>query len=257
MISVLNKRDVPASLAYPPTIGQPSETTHKRRGELITANSYIDTKIYSSRYKQNDTKIALRTCYHKKCAYCEQVVEATHVEHYRPKVSYWWLTYSWDNLLRVCPTCNEHKGDNFEISRTKVVYNPSDLPRIHTLRDIYNQAEIPSLLNPECDDLTDMWIFGRNGEMSSSNYRGNYTIETLKLDRDFLRDLRKDIIDDFENEALEVWIMYEDNPTKLEDALYSLIETFVRNSHNPKKSFIAYRTYAMVFVNQILIDFYS
>lgn len=256
MIFVLNKGNVPNSLAYP-TIGKISETTHKYRMKLIDVNTYINEDIYNDRYKQDDTKAALEKCHNRKCAYCEQVVEATHVEHYRPKSLYWWLAYSWDNLLRVCPTCNTHKGNYFEISRKKAEYNPQDLSRIHTLRDIYNQLEIPSLLNPECDNLTNMWIFGKQGEMRSNQYRGTYTINTLKLDRDFLRDLRKKIIVSFEKKATSLYFLHGNDPTKLFEKLSELVAEFIQMSNDSEENFLAFRHYAAHhFVNDIILEFY-
>jgi 5-methylcytosine-specific restriction endonuclease McrA len=55
-----------------------------------------------------------------KCCYCEARVPIGYndVEHYRPKASadrspgstdahgYWWLAFTWKNLLFACPTCN-------------------------------------------------------------------------------------------------------------------------------------------------------
>lgn len=52
-----------------------------------------------------------------KCAYCEG--KASHVahgdvEHYRPKSTYWWLAYCYDNYVFACQICNQsHKGSNF------------------------------------------------------------------------------------------------------------------------------------------------
>ncbi len=44
-----------------------------------------------------------------KCCYCEKTEEQAkyrHVEHYRPKFAYWWLTWTWENLLFSCVDCN-------------------------------------------------------------------------------------------------------------------------------------------------------
>jgi uncharacterized protein (TIGR02646 family) len=54
-----------------------------------------------------------------KCCYCEKKIELKHnaVEHFRPKVKYWWLSWSWSNLFFVCEICNEHKSDSFDMMR--------------------------------------------------------------------------------------------------------------------------------------------
>lgn len=55
-----------------------------------------------------------------KCAYCEaptDVVAHGDVEHFRPKSTYWWLAYDFDNYVFACQICNQiYKGDNFPIS---------------------------------------------------------------------------------------------------------------------------------------------
>lgn len=72
---------------------------------------------------------------HGKCAYCEAPTgeEEQPVEHFRPKdgaqrdpddpastdpTRYWWLAWSWENLLFACTTCNgrSHKGNHFPLA---------------------------------------------------------------------------------------------------------------------------------------------
>lgn len=72
---------------------------------------------------------------HKKCAYCERTpgLEGQPVEHFRPKKHasrrvggrhvkdrerYWWLTWTWENLLFACATCNgpANKGNAFPLA---------------------------------------------------------------------------------------------------------------------------------------------
>ena len=59
-----------------------------------------------------------------KCAYCEaptSVVAFGDVEHYRPKSSYWWLAYCYDNYLISCQICNQKfKKDDFPIQNRKM-----------------------------------------------------------------------------------------------------------------------------------------
>ncbi|HEX5153381.1 MAG TPA: hypothetical protein VFW07_18155 [Parafilimonas sp.] len=54
-----------------------------------------------------------------KCAYCETpttVVAYGDVEHFRPKSTYWWLAYCYENYLASCTVCNQlYKSDNFSI----------------------------------------------------------------------------------------------------------------------------------------------
>jgi hypothetical protein len=56
----------------------------------------------------------------RKCCYCEKLEEQAKyrdVEHYRPKALYWWLAWTWENLLFACMDCNrEHRRDRFPLS---------------------------------------------------------------------------------------------------------------------------------------------
>jgi len=89
--------------------------------------------MFAQRAFLNDSnkKIEFKTTYWKtakvqlkkeskgKCAYCEanaEVVAHGDVEHYRPKSTYWWLAYTYDNYLYACQICNQsYKSDNFPI----------------------------------------------------------------------------------------------------------------------------------------------
>src|ERR1700754_580527 len=77
------------------TIPVTARTTHTRRMEVIVKKGYIDETSYNDRYKLADIKAILEKIYHGKCAFCEQKVEQKHVEHYRPKKTYYWLAFSW------------------------------------------------------------------------------------------------------------------------------------------------------------------
>jgi hypothetical protein len=67
-----------------------------------------------------------------KCAYCEaptDVVAHGDVEHFRPKSTYWWLAFCYDNYLFSCQICNQtYKGDNFPVSGT--VATPPPMPLV-------------------------------------------------------------------------------------------------------------------------------
>lgn len=146
----------------------------------------------------------------KKCAYCGCRLTEPHglpVDHHRPKdgalrsdgtkdVShYWWLAWTWENLLVSCSTCNSQgrKGNHFPlVPRTAAC----GLPRIHRgkmeLPDL--NKERPLLLDPG-DPSTDpldhigwrprdqtppwaKWSWLPHGQTP----QGRQTIETLHLD---------------------------------------------------------------------------
>lgn len=84
-------------------------------------------------YKLRRVKQRLFLAQHKKCAWCEVRAQysSSPVEHYRPKNGahrhdrgeppridhghYWWLTWTWENLLFSCTRCNDqgHKANFF------------------------------------------------------------------------------------------------------------------------------------------------
>jgi uncharacterized protein (TIGR02646 family) len=85
--------------------------------KCIDAGEELDDRVLGKEYK-----VARRALAHAqalKCCYCEerqQSVKWKHVEHYRPRSSYWWLSWTWDNLLFACEQCNTSKGPSFPLA---------------------------------------------------------------------------------------------------------------------------------------------
>lgn len=96
-----------------------------------------DRKVYAAKRVKND----LVEIHHCKCCYCEKKFPPVKldIEHFRPKGAvkqsieddqewpgYYWLVYSWDNLLLSCGDCNRiHKKELFPLA------NPPDRARSH------------------------------------------------------------------------------------------------------------------------------
>jgi hypothetical protein len=92
---------------------------------------------------------------HHKCAWCEGPYrEGPHddVDHYRPKAranrspgctdthGYWWLAFTWSNLLFSCATCNRSsKNDKFPLENGSIALKPEE--------DLSNR-EVPLLIDP-------------------------------------------------------------------------------------------------------------
>ena len=93
-------------------------------------------------YARKDVKNVLLKMHRNKCCYCERKrwdSTELHAEHFRPKGSvqqtrahnkeypgYYWLAYSWDNLLLACAPCNStFKGALFPLE------NPGHRARSH------------------------------------------------------------------------------------------------------------------------------
>lgn len=246
--------DIPESLVV-----SDEQLTHNRRKELIAKGAYIDSEAYNSRYKMPDVKKRLDNIYHHKCAYCENKVEQGHVEHYRPKNQYYWLAYSWDNLIYGCPTCNQFKSVHFDIKGKKVVPPKvsEDLSEINIWSSQrYDQLEKPMFLNPERDDLNNVFIFDMQGHVKGNNNpRADYTIEKCHLDRDFLVDERRKIVNDFKNLVRAEYLKLNTKDNQKE-RLSVLIESFINSAMDEMNTFTAYRKAAIEWLGDIIKEVY-
>mgnify|MGYP000487920602 CR=1 FL=1 len=142
-----------------------------------------------------------------KCCYCESRVKERHddVEHFRPKGEaarapgsteihgYWWLSYSWENLLLSCKGCNQKpcKGVQFPLELGSAALDGS-------LEQGPPGGEIPLLIDPAAEDPLchiqfrcekrdgrDCWV----PRPRDGSPRGVTTIRVCGLDRSELLDL--------------------------------------------------------------------
>lgn len=135
---------------------------------------------------------------HFKCAYCETCSEEKwqDTEHFRPKASYWWLTWTWENLLFACKHCNTAKGAQFPL-RSATCLQPKEHPP---------GGERPLLVDPAdpCTDPMAHIVFAPvNGQWRplarAGSRHGATMIGVLGLDRGTLRDLYKGHAQRFED----------------------------------------------------------
>jgi uncharacterized protein (TIGR02646 family) len=139
---------------------------------------------------------------HHKCCYCECVEQTSRndVEHYRPAGSaqrtkahadpgYWWLAYTWTNLLFSCAPCNQSaKNDWFPLEAGGVPLTPEQSPP---------GQERPVLIDPTFDRPLDHIKFASvqipgapmRWYPTALTKRGQENITLLKLDRQQLLDL--------------------------------------------------------------------
>jgi uncharacterized protein (TIGR02646 family) len=156
-------------------------------GDLYKRDS-IKSKHYHAGKK------GARPPFHGKCVFCEDSREMLHVEHFRPKKSvkeapehrgYYWLAYDHHNLLLACEDCNVgRKQDRFplEDERTRAWTSTDDLA-----------SETPLLLNPLVDEpRKHLRINLETGVLFGKTTRGKTCIEVLGLNRDKLREGRKE-----------------------------------------------------------------
>ena len=180
-----------------------NNATKDKLKELLEAKKFITENRYKELYGKSSIKDKLKQIYNKKCCYCESKYANT-IEHYRPKVKYYWLVYSWDNLLLACETCNSSRGNDFKINGEEVEYDENfSIEKMHNLSTYYDSIEKPLLLNPESikKEELETLSFKDNGEIDTScaSERLLYTIHKCDLNRKSLCDERKKIIDKFKN----------------------------------------------------------
>lgn len=126
---------------------------------------------------------------HHKCAYCEApyLRRSAHIEHYRPKATYWWLAWSWDNLLQICGTCNTVKKDGFDLHEPHDRLSPLGVPP---------GDERPKLIDPARTDPRRHIRFARKPDPENPDRlrwepealtdEGRHTIEALSMHDDLL-----------------------------------------------------------------------
>lgn len=171
----------------------------------VLAGTLNSKDFKKSIYGSDAVKLQLLKDQHYKCAYCEKkITDLTNdVEHFRPKtkcqqkkvnatafIGYWWLAYTWENLLYSCSVCNRsYKKDIFPLEKP-LQSNP-------TAKSV--KTEKPLLINPVLEDPAKYIVFNQNEILSKNKSRkGTRTISVLGLDRaDLQDDLRLNRWNDF------------------------------------------------------------
>jgi uncharacterized protein (TIGR02646 family) len=121
-----------------------------------------------------------------KCAYCEEILRerATEVDHVRPKsrLRYWWLAFQVRNLLATCKSCNNAKGERWEVAPGARRLVARELP--------WDVNERAMMVVPTTDDPSEHLTYDWRQDqwhVASLTRRGFWTIGNLELDRDSYR----------------------------------------------------------------------
>lgn len=129
------------------------------------------------------TKPALLKMQRHKCCYCDRrhVPDHNSVEHFRPFARYWWLAWTWENLLFACAACNGKggKSDQFPLATGSTPLSYPEQPP---------GGETPLLIDPTVDDPRqhirfEQLLTGRWAPVGKTE-RGYETIRVLGLARD-------------------------------------------------------------------------
>lgn len=216
-----------------------TEESRKKAFEYnVKSKDYLDK---SNLYKVGSVQRELEKIYYFKCAYCEKDIrdEDKHIEHYRPKKRYYWLAYSWDNLLLSCGQCNRPKGDRFLTQQCSLLYGDEAFENIHSLGITYDETEKPMIINPEKDDISDEILFDNEAKISSQNRRVQHTIDkACNLNRNALVENRIKIFNQFKR-RVDKYINNKDT-----NGLKNEIESFIEES-NFKSEYYSFRYFIL------------
>ena len=255
----------------PPELLLKSKRNDYIKDALITKNEHnFNGSIY-----RDKTKIALKTLYNYKCAYCETDSTAAaplQVEHFRPKAKiigdsahfgYYWLAYEWSNLTLGCSTCNRNKGNHFPIKGIRV-YEPllgsNNLPTNEYLRLKSDSllAEKALLLNPEIDEVEKYFKFTYTGEIVGLDERGKETIKLLDLNRDRLLFWRKQLVDKNLAKIKHILEDFQYRKISIYQCRYAIKLVFenIKSLQKPEKQYsrfgyFLYHEFEIFFANQL------
>ena len=172
----------------------------RRVGDLAKVKDPSGAEI-SDRYRHQAVLNALYSRQHRKCCFCEFYETSSYndIEHYRPKarvrhsqaqperLGYWWLAWTWSNLMFACADCNRSfKKTWFPLEDLSIPLKPMQKPPGH---------EKPLLINPFEENPIDYIQFVPVGmqnrwiaQARDGHPKGVCTIDTVGLNRNNLLD---------------------------------------------------------------------
>lgn len=173
----------------------------RSRGGRLTGTDFGSLYKDAMVAEGQDLRFVLWSEQAKKCCYCERIEPDSRrdVEHYRPKTSarrgeewpdnegYWWLAWTWSNLMFSCDICNrDGKNDAFPLMPGSAVLAHGEEPP---------GAERPMLIHP-CEENPMRHIqFVHDDTPPNHKWwarprgrskRGAMTIQALDLNRSYL-----------------------------------------------------------------------
>lgn len=177
-------------------VPEPAALPPVREQRLAAARDAVLQRTRIDFTEYDLVKKDLAAMQHNKCCYCEKREEQAKyrdVEHYRPKSLYWWLAWTWENLLFACIDCNrDQKRDRFPLE-------PGCAPLV--AEQAPPTAERPMVLDPSDPGVepTKEIVFFRERIQGKERWvprgvsaRGRETVDVCGLARPNLLDLYAD-----------------------------------------------------------------
>lgn len=213
---------------------EPTGLAKRRIAQLESVGPERPSRTPSHRNAYNSVKDDLAHAQYRKCCYCERVVtRAFHdVEHYRPFARYWWLAWTWENLLFACAPCNRSgKNDAFPLDDGSVAL-------------VYDQQppgeERPLLVDPAAEDPSVHIGFQLiNGAWRPIGLtpRGRKTLEILAFDDDYRDDVKCHV--DAVMERVRAWRLHEGSTTPVSLAAWDHLIRPLLDPHRPFRALTA------------------
>ena len=229
--------------------------TKEQLSETIGAGRRPTGRNFKSHWRDDQLRDQLWVQQKRKCCYCEAVRgrrREIDVEHYRPKakiaedhthLGYWWLAYSWNNLLYACKYCNqEYKKNYFPLLPGGQRASAPDDNLVH---------EMPALLNPYEDSpetcLGYEWVRSKGQLVEVTGVddegRGTESIKLYGLNRDQLAINRAELVEDLQILARTMEaVLHAAQTEDLRDKVEEMGDK-VRRATSAKKSFSGFRRY--------------
>ena len=127
----------------------------------------------------------------QRCVYCEDSV-GDEVEHIQPKDLYPCVVFVWTNFVYACGRCNGNKSNKYAVFLNNRII---DVTRPRGAKVVAPASGPPVFLNPRVEDplgFLDLdlgntfMVVARDGIAHIDRKRAEFTIDTLKLNRDVL-----------------------------------------------------------------------
>ena len=128
-----------------------------------------------------------------KCPICSADIQRySHIDHFRPKNEYWWLSYEYENYQILCSDCNSaYKGVKFPLLDDNKKVTLQTFTKISEI----DEVEKPLLINPFTDNAIEYFVIQiyqklnivkivpKNTNTVSYEYKkADTTIKTYNLD---------------------------------------------------------------------------
>ena len=162
-----------------------------------------------------DVRPVLSELSHWKCAYCESLLPTEDsgrtVDRFRPESNaldlarnaseehYWWLKYTWENLVPACTSCTSLKGTNFPVTGPRLPVPDPVLFPTERFTDASYPTDENLIVDPFLDLPHEHFKFGRDGRVAALSEAGATTINLLGLERATLNEQRREAIDEVES----------------------------------------------------------